>query len=604
MDVPKKAVAQELLKNLYLATHDENIQAMIASLKSEMENLNVSDDMFVEERVKGPISTLKKYEDKSVYHAKWNNMKDIIGLMVVVDNNDQVDQVIQHIVDNHSDEKNPNSEYLFQDFRRKNVRKESRFKDSYQPQDPTGRAYQTNDGYKNVRANLMIKNFPVEIQIKTKAQYIAHDATHDPIYKSPILKNEEERNYVSDKFFPYFEANAYLRLNRDKLSEEEIMNVKKDISEILDRNKDIYEKYAPIFNSALATYAVSFYMLQHKKEIMKDEIVNIQNVNSKLAEVEVERVFKYFQKQTMKSMSLTGTEAMSQTIDKLISLPYEQFKEIKENIAEEYRLDACTVTGTFDTLRETDVKFINELNKNFRKVHVGVYDDELAKAYLGRSTIYSTEERIKQMANVKHVASVFEVSNGHPEVKETIGFLENPPKEYAVAYVSGVFDGFHPGHQEHLKMALSKSEKLYVGVKSNDYVVLKKHKDPVVDEKERLFIVESQKGITGAYITDKDITPIDEILNEMESHIENDEKCAIFIGSDWFNDEKLATKPASSLEELVNLKKDHPNIVLTTTPRPEQGMSSTSIRSQLVESINDPTANPYEVREFGEDSFV
>ena len=60
MDIPKKTVATELLRNLYRATHDEKIQAMIASLKSEMENLNVAEDMFVEERVKAPISTLKK----------------------------------------------------------------------------------------------------------------------------------------------------------------------------------------------------------------------------------------------------------------------------------------------------------------------------------------------------------------------------------------------------------------------------------------------------------------------------------------------------------------------------------------------------------------
>ena len=61
MDVPNKPVANKLLKKLYDATHDEAIQARIASLKAEFENLGISSDMFVEERVKAPISSIRKY---------------------------------------------------------------------------------------------------------------------------------------------------------------------------------------------------------------------------------------------------------------------------------------------------------------------------------------------------------------------------------------------------------------------------------------------------------------------------------------------------------------------------------------------------------------
>ena len=64
MPIPNPKVFKELLANLYKARTDETIQAQIASLRSVFENLPDVDVAFVEERVKSPVSALKKYSDK------------------------------------------------------------------------------------------------------------------------------------------------------------------------------------------------------------------------------------------------------------------------------------------------------------------------------------------------------------------------------------------------------------------------------------------------------------------------------------------------------------------------------------------------------------
>ena len=153
MPIPNPEVFKQLVHNLHVARTDDEIQAKIASLRADFENLETANVAFVEERVKSPVSALKKYADNKQYQQQWDYMKDIIGLMVVVDNNDQVDKVLEHIVENYADLKNPYAENLFEDFRKHSVRKSDELDGKgYEYQDPTGRNYQTTDGYKNVKA--------------------------------------------------------------------------------------------------------------------------------------------------------------------------------------------------------------------------------------------------------------------------------------------------------------------------------------------------------------------------------------------------------------------------------------------------------------------
>ena len=366
MPIPNKEVFNELLKNLHKARTDDEIQAKIASLRADFENLETADVAFVEERVKSPVSALKKYTEKQLYQEQWNFMKDIIGLMVIVENNDQIDNVIKHIVENYSDLKNPYTESLYEDFRKVSVRKDEAEDKDYVYQDPTGRNYQTTDSYKNVKANLMIDGFPVEIQVKTKEQYIAHFATHDPTYKSSLL-SKKEKTIVSDKLFPYFEASAYLRLNRENMTPEEIAQTRDDINEIMKRNYTHFQKHPKVFNDARIIFGVYTYILLHRDEIMRDAVLESGSASMQTTITELERVFKYTQKEIIKQNdSLTHNTAIPATLDKLMQMPYQEFKQIKEDIRGEFRMQACSVTGIFDGIT---IDFVNMIFFWFKRGH-------------------------------------------------------------------------------------------------------------------------------------------------------------------------------------------------------------------------------------------
>ena len=226
-------IGSEMLHKLFLAINDDDAQAAIASFRADLETVDNSEDTFVFGRIKAPISSARKFSENEKYQVAWNRIKDLLAYTIVVDgNNDKVDKIRKILVKKYEDlgMKNPNADSIYEDYMRGTVRSDAMSKAMYVYQDPTGRFYQTNDGYKNVKLNIMLEDFPVELQIKTRQQYIAHCCTHDAIYKAPkhlfasetIEGQADPRHMISDKMFPYFEANAYLYLYRDKLSPEEI----------------------------------------------------------------------------------------------------------------------------------------------------------------------------------------------------------------------------------------------------------------------------------------------------------------------------------------------------------------------------------------------
>ena len=605
MSIPNPKVFKELLANLYKARTDETIQAQIASLRSVFENLPDVDVAFVEERVKSPVSALKKYSDKDKpeYREKWNNMKDLIGLMVIVENNDEIDKVIDFISKNYADLKNPNSEVLVQDFRKKSVRKEDASEENFTYQDPTGRPYQTTDGYKNVRANLMLGEFPVEIQVKTKEQYIAHFATHDPTYKSVLLKDEDEKKFISDKLFPYFEASAHIRLHKDEMTHEEISAVRKDISQIMERNHQYFQDHPKVFNDARIIFGVYTYILLHRDEIMRDAVLESGNTNLQTTITELERVFKYTQREILHSNdSLTHNTSIPATLDKLMEMPYEQFKQTKDKIRGTYRMESCSVTGVFDGISADFVKMIKHLTENYLEVHVGVLNDQLAEAYLGRPTLYNEQIRQAQVENCKGVTSVYSVDDASSKAQIKISYeiegTEPEPKPFDKVIAGGLFDGLHPGHQEHLKIIANSGEEVIILVKSNDYSERMKNKTPVFSEETRKTLVEAQKGVTKTFITDNDVKPPQEVLEIMDEAIANGEKVAIFVGSDWTKHPDQ--KPQCSLDEMEFLKTHYPEVTITGTDRPEKSYSSTQLRNALIEAREGGDNNPYEITNLGE----
>ncbi len=605
MIAPNEEVAKKLLHELYLIEHNEKVEEQIANIKTDIEDSGICNDLIFESRIKGPISALRKYStssEKSLYQAKWNGMKDLLGLMLVVDTNDQVDSILKYIETHYSDYKNPNSESLITDYRRVSSRKPETTSLKYVYEDPTHKDYQVNDGYKSSKANLMIDNIPIEIQVKTKAQYIAHLATHDSIYKNSQIEDKKTRYAVADKLFPYFEAFAYLRLNRDDLSQKKIEKVEEDIKQIFEKNFNYYNKYPKVFNEARCLFGVNFYLLQHRKEFLKDALFSRANFNLQLASSQIKQVYEYiYDRLSREKPSLKQTQLVSQTVDALVKLPYERYKEIRRDIQGEYRHGACLVTGIFDVLQPMHINLFEELSEVYKEVNVGVISDEISKAYFGTNTVFNEIQRKAQVEKCKGVTSSNIISSYALELTPDIGPLqldEPKKKKYDLAYVSGVFDGFHPGHIEHLQTVINESEDVFVGVKSDEYSKRVKHKTTINNEQDRLQIVQGMRGITKAFITDTDMFPPKEFLDRAEEIIKNNGQVAVYLGSDWQT--KLNEKPKSSLDELKVMFSDHPEIVLTSTNRTkEKILSSTTLRKKLEDAKKRDTL-PLELTDLGD----
>ena len=64
-------------------------------------------------------------------------------------------------------------------------------------------------------------------------------------------------------------------------------------------------------------------------------------------------------------------------------------------------------------------------------------------------------------------------------------------KKYKIGYTTGVFDMFHIGHLNILRRAKEQCEILIVGVTTDELCFNRKHKYPIINEKERMAIVEA-----------------------------------------------------------------------------------------------------------------
>lgn len=68
-------------------------------------------------------------------------------------------------------------------------------------------------------------------------------------------------------------------------------------------------------------------------------------------------------------------------------------------------------------------------------------------------------------------------------------------KKYKVGYTTGVYDMFHIGHLNILKRAKEQCEYLIVGVTTDQLCFERKKKYPIINEMERVAIVESIKYV-------------------------------------------------------------------------------------------------------------
>lgn len=97
-------------------------------------------------------------------------------------------------------------------------------------------------------------------------------------------------------------------------------------------------------------------------------------------------------------------------------------------------------------------------------------------------------------------------------------------KKYKLGYTTGVFDMFHIGHLNILKRAKEQCEKLVVGVTTDELCYLRKHKYPIINEHERMAIVEAIRYVDKV-IPQSDMEKIRPV-KELRADV-------VFVGSDW-----------------------------------------------------------------------
>ena len=97
-------------------------------------------------------------------------------------------------------------------------------------------------------------------------------------------------------------------------------------------------------------------------------------------------------------------------------------------------------------------------------------------------------------------------------------------KKYKIGYTTGVYDMFHIGHLNILRRAKELCDYLIVGVTTDELCYQRKQKYPIINENERIAIVEAIRYVD-MVIPQKDmekIRPVKELGVD-----------AVFVGSDW-----------------------------------------------------------------------
>lgn len=97
-------------------------------------------------------------------------------------------------------------------------------------------------------------------------------------------------------------------------------------------------------------------------------------------------------------------------------------------------------------------------------------------------------------------------------------------KKYKIGYTTGVFDMFHIGHLNILSRAKEQCEYLIVGVTSDKLCLSRKNKMPIINEDERMAIVEAIRYVDKV-VLQKDMNKLDAV-NTLSADV-------VFVGSDW-----------------------------------------------------------------------
>ena len=593
-----------LYENLYNSKNN-TVSIIINKFKSELENIPNFNGIILN-RIKSPLSIYKKFFTSNNYQKSWNSIKDLLGFMVIVDTHSEIDYIISYLKNKYSKFKNIYSENFDNDFRKINIRNKIEYENS-----EIKNNYQLNNGYKTVRINLMYEEYPIEIQIKTKEEYIAHKSTHDLIYKSENIFGQYKQYEISDAIFPLIEVLSHKFLNRNNLISKSDEELDKDLKLIFDRNINIYNENKNITDSALEISAINIFILKNIKYF--NFLNSNEQTNERLIECNILKVIKYLSNQNEPILNYNFS------ISPIVHMTYPEFQIISSKLENLSLLDSISIYSINDIIRNKDLNLIDSLSKCYKKIHFGIYNDELSKLFIGHNTIFPEEERIKNIQSIKQIydsgiidnSGILKIKNNH------INITTNKP--YKLCYLPGVFDMYHPGHRIYIEKANELCSNIIIGLKSLNYSKQYKSKEPIFNETERKGILLNVKGIQDVYITNYDIQPDNNTLNEL---LKYSPKSAIFLGSDWkscqnlmrqidinLNDsieyikylnnlklDSFCKKPLISLEQYSFLKKNYPKINLIMIPRGNTGHSSSNYRNIITKNIEEK--NYFEIKDY------
>jgi len=131
-----------------------------------------------------------------------------------------------------------------------------------------------------------------------------------------------------------------------------------------------------------------------------------------------------------------------------------------------------------------------------------------------------------------------------------------------IGYTTGVFDMFHIGHLNILRRAKEQCDYLIVGVTTDELCFKRKKKYPIINEKDRMAIVEAVRYVDRVVPQ----TDMDKIKPVKEYGVN-----VVFVGSDWKGTEAWNTYEKEFAKEGCSV------VYLSHT----DGISSTILREKI-----------------------
>jgi glycerol-3-phosphate cytidylyltransferase len=138
-------------------------------------------------------------------------------------------------------------------------------------------------------------------------------------------------------------------------------------------------------------------------------------------------------------------------------------------------------------------------------------------------------------------------------------------KKYKIGYTCGVFDLFHTGHLNLLEHCKEMCDVLIVGVCDDEYVRKIKKKEPIIQENDRVRILNALKCVDSAELVNIKVTN-DKMLAHEKFNFD-----VLFSGDDWKGSERY-----------LRTEKQFANIGVSIEYLPyTQGVSTTDIKNKM-----------------------